>query len=167
MSQSRSGGAGGFGALFRCRAGRPEIRKKGSTTLAGPSEAGAGTPAAGDRKRTGEAEAACPPALDAETLAELAGIGCTRAEAAAWFGIPLAELGRRLRESALKEAWKQGAARGRVRVRRAQFALAERNATMATTLGRLMLGQGGGTGAAAPKKITLVVDTGIERDEED
>lgn len=133
--------------------------------MAGRSKAGAGRPAAGNRKRTEGAEAACPPPLDAETLAELAGIGCTRAEAAAWFGITLAELGRRLREPALKAAWKQGVARGRVRVRRAQFALAERNATMATTLGRLVLGQGADSGAAAPKKITLVVDTGIERDE--
>ena len=133
--------------------------------MAGPSEAGAGTPAAGDKARSNESEAAGPPPLDAESVAELAGIGCTREEAAAWFGIPLAELRRRLGEPALKAAWARGAARGRVRIRRAQFGLAERNATMAGLLGRLLLGQGAETGAAAPKKVTLIVDTGIERDE--
>ena len=104
-----------------------------------------------------------PPPVDEEHVAEIASIGCTREEAAAWFGVSPAELGRRLREPALEEAWAQGEARGRVRLRRAQFDLAERSYSMAAMLGRLMLDQGGETAGATPKKVTLIVDTGIDR----
>ena len=125
--------------------------------------------APGDTKQTDEAAPAGidagPPPIDAENLAELAGIGCTRQEAAAWFGVPLAELRRKLREPALKEAWARGALRGKVHIRRSQFTLAERNATMAGLLGRLMLGQGTEANTAATKKFARIIDTGIDRDE--
>ena len=131
--------------------------------MAGPTEAGAALPAPGDTEQAEAAAPDGPPAIDAEALAELASIGCTREEAAAWFGVPLAELRRRLREPALKEAWAQGALRGRVRIRRSQFVLAERNATMAGLLGRVLLGQGTEANQPAARKVTLIVDTGIDR----
>jgi len=138
--------------------------------LAGPSEAGAAVSAPGETTQQDETARAGsdagPPPIDADTVAELAAIGCTRGEAAAWFGVPLAELRRRLREPALKDAWARGKARGRVHIRRSQFALAERNPTMASLLGRLMLGQDTTAGAAAPKKpARIVIDTGIDRGE--
>ena len=58
--------------------------------------------------------------------------------------------------------WRQGRARARLSVRRAQFALMEKNATLAIHLGKELLGQDG-TAAAAP--VTFVVDTGIQRDD--
>ncbi len=116
--------------------------------MAAPSGAGAATPAA----------------IDAEILAELAGIGCTHEEAAAWFGVPTAALRRALRDPALKQAWAQGTLRGRVRIRQSQFALAERNATMAGLLGRVMLGQGS-DGQIAGARLAEIVDTGIDRED--
>ena len=64
-----------------------------------------------------------PPPIDADGVAEIASLGCTRGEAAAWFGVPLAEFRRRLAEPALKEAWARGKARGRVLLRQTQFRL--------------------------------------------
>ncbi len=103
--------------------------------------------------------------IDADALAELAAIGCTEAEAAAWLGVPADAFARALADPALRRAWADGALCGRVRIRRSQFALAERNATMAGLLGRLILGQGGDGGIAADR-LAEIVDTGIERDRE-
>ena len=103
--------------------------------------------------------------IDADALAELAAIGCTEAEAAAWLGVPADAFACALADPALKRAWTDGALCGRVRIRRSQFALAERNATMAGLLGRLILGQGG-DGGIASDRLAEIVDTGIERDRE-
>ena len=105
-----------------------------------------------------------PPPIDAETVAELAALGCTRSEAAAWFGVPLAELRKRLGEPALKAAWTRGKARGRVLLRRTQFRLAEKSPPMAQHLGRTVLGQDTPARATARKKpARIVIDTGIDR----
>ncbi len=103
--------------------------------------------------------------IDPDALAELAAIGCTEAEAAAWLGLPAAALARALADPALQRAWAEGALCGRVRLRRSQFALAERNATMAGLLGRLILGQVGEAGIGGAR-LAEIVDTGIERDRE-
>ena len=116
--------------------------------MAAPSGAGAATPAD----------------IDTEELAELAGFGCTEDEAAAWLGIPAPELARALADPALRQAWTRGALRGRVRIRRTQFALAERNASMAALLGRVILGQGGDAPVAGGR-LAEIVDTGIDREE--
>ena len=110
------------------------------------------------------AGAATPAAIDSEELAELAALGCTEDEAAAWLGMPAAGLAGALADPALRQAWTQGALRGRVRIRRAQFALAERNASMAALLGRVILGQGG-EATVAGGRLAEIVDTGIERED--
>ena len=105
-----------------------------------------------------------PPPIDADGVAEIASLGCTRGEAAAWFGVPLAEFRRRLAEPALKEAWARGKARGRVLLRQTQFRLAEKSPPMAQHLGRTMLGQDARARAPARKKpARVIVDTGIDR----
>ena len=105
-----------------------------------------------------------PPPIDADTVAEIAAFGCTRGEAAAWFGVPPAEFRRRLAEPALKEAWTRGKARGRVLLRQTQFRLAENSPPMAQHLGRTMLGQDAPARAPARRKpARIVIDTGIDR----
>ena len=110
------------------------------------------------------AGAATPAAIDSEELAELAALGCTWDEAAAWLGMPAGELARALADPALRRTWTQGALCGRVRIRRLQFALAERNASMAALLGRVILGQGS-EGPIAGGRLAEIVDTGIERED--
>ena len=94
---------------------------------------------------------------DAEALRELAEIGCTVEEAAAWLDLPEAGLAAALAAPPLSETW----ARGRVILRRAQFAHAVKSASMAVLLGKLRLGQ---TDAAAAGGLTIIVDSGIDRD---
>lgn len=60
------------------------------------------------------------------------------------------------------KVWRQGRARARLIVRRAQFSLMEKNATLAIHLGKELLGQ---DGTAATGPVTFVVDTGIQRDD--
>ncbi len=100
-------------------------------------------------------------AADAEALRELAEIGCTVEEAAAWLDLPEAGLAAALAAPPLSETWARGAARGRVILRRAQFAHAVKSASMAVLLGKLRLGQ---TDAAAAGGLTIIVDSGIDRD---
>ena len=81
--------------------------------------------------------------IDLEEVEELAALNCTLAEAAAWFGVSVSTLSRRLKEPAYRKAWDRGTGKGRVNLRRAQLNLAERSATMAIFLGRQILGQTG------------------------
>ncbi len=107
-----------------------------------------------------------PPPIDEQNVAGIAAFGCTRKEAAAWFGVPAAEFRERLKEPALKDAWAQGRARGRVLIRQTQFRLAENSPPMAQHLGRTMLGQDTPARAPARKKpARIVIDTGIDRGE--
>ncbi len=146
--------------------------------MAGPTEAGApprapaarktpGTPpAASDTPDTTDDSAGPAPAIAAETLEELAEIGCTREEAAAIFEVSPAALEAALRDPALEAAWTRGQMRGRVHIRRSQYALVERSASMASHLGRVVLGQGASAARpAARRRLADIVDTGIERNE--
>ncbi|MDE0175122.1 MAG: hypothetical protein OYH76_06720 [Defluviicoccus sp.] len=107
-----------------------------------------------------------PPPIDADSVAGIAAFGCTRKEAAAWFGVPPEEFRERLAEPALKEAWARGKARGRVLLRQTQFRLAENSPPMAQHLGRTILGQDAPPRAPARgKPARVVIDTGIDRGE--
>ena len=80
-------------------------------------------------------------AIAIDELEELAHLQCTVGEAAAWFGVSVSTMQRRLRETHYRSAWERGAGKGRLGLRRAQLNLAEKNATMAIFLGKQILGQ--------------------------
>jgi hypothetical protein len=118
------------------------------------------------RRRRRPAAEPAPPArregrrlvIDLDELEELAGLNCTLAEAAAWFGVSASTLGRRLKEPAYRAVWERGAGKGRVNLRRAQLNLAERSSQMAIFLGRQILGQ------SDPEKRTEDADGSRARD---
>lgn len=76
-----------------------------------------------------------------EELRKLAGLGCTYDDVAAWFKVSRETIIRRMKEPRFRDAWEQGQGRGRVSLRRTQFELAKRSATMAIFLGKQILGQ--------------------------
>lgn len=102
-------------------------------------------------------------AVDLAKLGEYAGLHAPVEDAAALLDIEAAELQVLVddTESDVGRTWRRGRAEARLNLRRAQFALMEKNATIAVYLGKELLGQDGG-GAAGP--VTLVVDTGICRE---
>jgi hypothetical protein len=104
--------------------------------------------------------------FDVKVLEELSESGCDISEMAAWFGMGVRELRQRLKDPELRRIWKQGPARGRAKLRRIQFRMAEGNLTMALQLGRQFLQQTPPDGAEAGG-ITLIVDTGISRHDDE
>jgi hypothetical protein len=74
-------------------------------------------------------------------LEKLAGLQCTQEEAAAWFGVSLATIKRRLREDKYRAVWENGLGKGRISLRRHQFRQAEKSPAMAIFLGKQYLGQ--------------------------
>lgn len=73
---------------------------------------------------------------------ELAGIFCTKAEAAGVLGVSIRTLERYLAvDDVARNEWEQGQYSGKASLRRMQFKLAERNAGMAIFLGKQFLGQ--------------------------
>ena len=101
--------------------------------------------------------------IDLTELAAYAELFTSVGDAAAMLSVGAAALQRLLDDPDTPHAaiWRQGRARARLTVRRAQFALMEKNATLAIHLGKELLGQDGT--AAGP--VTFVVDTGIQRDD--
>jgi hypothetical protein len=79
--------------------------------------------------------------IDKIELEKLAALHCTQAEAAGFFGCSPATMERRLMLAEYRDIWEMGLQRGKVSLRRSQFRLAERNATMAIFLGKQYLGQ--------------------------
>lgn len=82
--------------------------------------------------------------IDLAELEKLAGLACTVDDIAAWFGCSRNTILRRLADDKRPEfrhAWECGRGKGRVSLRRSQFKLAEKNATMAIWLGKQLLGQ--------------------------
>lgn len=82
-----------------------------------------------------------PPPIDPKRFELLAELNCTPEEAADFLGVAAPTLERWLEHPELAVAWKRGAAKGRVKLRRAQLNLAKHSAAMAIHLGRLILGQ--------------------------
>ena len=104
--------------------------------------------------------------IDQAELEELASLGCTHIEAASWFGCTEAAFKAVLKDPELCRIWRRGKGRGRIRLRRAQFNLAEKNATMAILLGKRFLGQRDDADGDKSGHVTVVVDTGITRDDD-
>ena len=100
-------------------------------------------------------------AIGAAELEELAAIGCTRDELAAWFRLTPRAFDAALKDAALAQAFARGRVAGRIELRRLQRRLAAKNPTMAAFLGRQELGQDGDAAPDAP--VTIVVATGIAR----
>lgn len=81
-------------------------------------------------------------AAQIEEIEKLAGLQCTRKEVAGWFRIAYNTLKLQFKnDKRVEEAWENGRHRGTVSLRRYQFALAQKNATMAIFLGKQILGQ--------------------------
>lgn len=75
-------------------------------------------------------------------IRRLARMQCTEAEAAAVLGIKTKTFVEMIRiDERARTAWEDGRNEGRVKIRKAQFALAERHPQMAIYLGKVVLGQ--------------------------
>lgn len=80
--------------------------------------------------------------IDLDQLRALAALFCTVNEAAAFLGVPLATLDRRIKtDEAVRDAWLTGIENGKTSLRRKQFVLADKSAGMAIFLGKNYLGQ--------------------------
>lgn len=83
-----------------------------------------------------------PTADTLERVRQLAILQVTQAEAAAVMLVSASMFNRFLKENEeAREAWEMGAGAGKVSLRRAQFVMAHRSATMAIWLGKQLLGQ--------------------------
>lgn len=82
-----------------------------------------------------------PVKIDLAELEKLAQLGCTQDEAAAWFGVSRQTLSTRMTKAEYRDIWDRGQGKAKISLRRHQFKLAEKNATMAIFLGKNMLGQ--------------------------
>lgn len=114
------------------------------------------------KKQTPEKAERPPGDIDPDELAELAECGCTVGEVAAWYGLTVAEARARLKQPTLRDVWSRGKRRGRAKLRKAQFKLADKSVTMAIHLGRHLLGQK--DPADEWEGVTLILDTGIYRE---
>lgn len=80
--------------------------------------------------------------IDTKEVTKLAYMQCTIPEMAAWFGVSVPTMERRVAKKDLHAIVEQGRCQGRMSVRRKQFQLLdEGNVTMAIWLGKQMLGQ--------------------------
>ena len=79
--------------------------------------------------------------IDLDELEKLAELQCTYNEAAAFFDVSRDTIIRRMKEDTFRERWEAGQQKGLISLRRTQFRLAEKNATMAIFLGKQYLGQ--------------------------
>jgi len=102
--------------------------------------------------------------VDLVRLAEYAGLHAPVEDAAALLGMPPETLQALVDDvdSEPGRTWRRGRAEARLNLRRAQFKLMDKNATIAVYLGKELLGQDGGAGAGP---VTFVVDTGIRRED--
>ncbi len=79
--------------------------------------------------------------IDLDELEKLAAIHCTYEDIAGWFGVAKMTVIRRMKRADYRKRYEDGIAKGRVSLRRSQFKLAEKNATMAIFLGKQYLDQ--------------------------
>jgi hypothetical protein len=99
-------------------------------------------------------------------LEELAALGCTVHEAACWFDVGDEAMTELLRTPELRAVWRRGRGMGKIRLRRKQFELAEKNSTISALLGRQLLGQKEKSEPGRGGNITVLVDTGIDRSDD-
>lgn len=82
--------------------------------------------------------------IDKAEFEKLCGIQCTEEEICAWFGVTdktLSSWCKRTYRQSFSETFRQKRGIGRIALRRAQFQLMKKNATMAIWLGKQWLGQ--------------------------
>ena len=82
--------------------------------------------------------------IDQEQFEKLCGIQCTLREIAGWFKCSedtIERWAKRTYDTTFAEAHKKHSASGKISLRRTQFKLAEKNASMAIFLGKQYLGQ--------------------------
>lgn len=82
--------------------------------------------------------------IDKAEFEKLCGIQCTEEEICAWFGVTdktLSSWCKRTYGQSFSETFRQKRGIGRIALRRAQFQLMKKNATMAIWLGKQWLGQ--------------------------
>lgn len=99
--------------------------------------------------------------IDQTTFEKLCALQCTRNEICAWFGITDKTLSRwceRTYGEGFSATYEKKREKGRISLRRAQFRLAEKSATMAIFLGKQILGQKDNVDLNVTKKE----DIGIE-----
>lgn len=85
-----------------------------------------------------------PKEIDQKQFENLCGLQCTLEEVCSWFGVTDKTLNswcKRTYDMTFSEVFKQKRGAGQISLRRAQFRLAEKNATMAIWLGKQYLGQ--------------------------
>lgn len=101
--------------------------------------------------------------LDQKQFENLCALQCTEEEICGWFGITDKTLARWCRETYNKrfsEVFREKRSGGKISLRRSQFRLAEKNATMAIWLGKQYLGQKDTVDEenAAEKKLDALLD---------
>ena len=82
--------------------------------------------------------------IDKKPFENLCGLQCTLEEICGWFGVSDKTLNgwcKRTYKASFSEVFRQKRGKGMIAVRRAQWRLAEKNATMAIWLGKQYLGQ--------------------------
>ena len=82
--------------------------------------------------------------IDKKAFENLCGLQCTKEEICAWFELTDKTLERwckRTYKAGFSEVFRQKRGKGKISLRRAQFRLAEKNASMAIFLGKQYLGQ--------------------------
>ncbi len=77
--------------------------------------------------------------IDLEQLEKLAAMQCTQEDVAAWFGVSQPTISKKLRQRKYREVWERGLGRGRISLRRRQWA--KDSDTMLIWLGKQHLGQ--------------------------
>jgi len=113
--------------------------------------------------------------LSVDEVEKLAALQCTYQDAAGWFSVSLSTFKRRMESDDYREAWERGRDKGHVSLRRNQFDLSKKNATMAIFLGKQWLGQrdittqeisgrdGGPIAISGPKRALISRIAGIRQ----
>ena len=82
--------------------------------------------------------------IDVEQFEKLCALQCTQSEIASWFNCDIDTVNnwcKRTYECTFSDIYKQKSEKGKISLRRSQWKLAEKNATMAIFLGKQHLGQ--------------------------
>ena len=94
--------------------------------------------------------------LDYETIEKLAGMMCTQEEIASYFDCDVRTL---QRDDEFCRAYKKGLDKGRMSLRRKQYAMSETNVTMAIWLGKQYLGQTDKIEQKQEDKLDVLIET--------
>ena len=104
--------------------------------------------------------------IDKEQFEKLCGLQCPLDEIADWFNCSVDTVERwckRTYNERFAEVFNKKRGRGRIALRRAQFELAKKNASMAIFLGKNYLGQGDGGGYAMSELVDDDLTASLEK----